>query len=349
MVLVLRRSLDLHMDAIRWLRGEVLADGDLLSIVLDDLRPCSVLTVLSAPSSLPAILSLVFTGPPLCTMCSSICQRIPLPISDLMDDRLFGIILFLAIVLIRTAGWSWSMSWRSVTRSAWWHSIARKCALKHARGLMVDEERDSQAAGSELDRSRPPPMASLYDANQEWVVLVSTQMKLLRSVDPWVDRINESEQNLVVNTYCTLMKRAAALWWRSGRRLWPLCRRSLIKTAPDRTAPHRSAPASGSGDNYCYANTSLAAEVLGAGAMSTKGLVGAGASTGAIAIRNATQKSLTFSNSLVETAPRVRSLHRDFLRSVPWIKRAYGVRMPEKVPHAQKKKSSAPLVPRHWA
>lgn len=56
-----------------------------------------------------------------------------------------------------------------------------------------------------------------------------------------------------------------------------------------------------------------------------------GASTGAIALRNSAQKSVGFSASLSETAPRVRSLHRDILRSVPWIKRAFGVQMTDAV------------------
>ena len=56
-----------------------------------------------------------------------------------------------------------------------------------------------------------------------------------------------------------------------------------------------------------------------------------GASTGLLARRNATQKSMAFSNSVVETRPRVLSLLADFLRSVPWIKRAYAIRMPEAV------------------
>lgn len=60
------------------------------------------------------------------------------------------------------------------------------------------------------------------------------------------------------------------------------------------------------------------------------GVVGCGSSSGMIALRNATQKSVAFSNTLAETAPRVLSLQRDFLRSVPWIKRAYAVNMPER-------------------
>lgn len=62
-----------------------------------------------------------------------------------------------------------------------------------------------------------------------------------------------------------------------------------------------------------------------------RGQMATGASTGAIALRNSAQKSVAFSNSLTETGPRVRSLHRDILRSVPWIKRAYGVAYTEGV------------------
>lgn len=65
-------------------------------------------------------------------------------------------------------------------------------------------------------------------------------------------------------------------------------------------------------------------------AMANK-LIGAGASTGSVAMRNAMEKSMAFSASLSSTAPRVRSLQRDCLRSVPWIKRAYGIRLPEAV------------------
>ena len=62
--------------------------------------------------------------------------------------------------------------------------------------------------------------------------------------------------------------------------------------------------------------------------------IGAGSSSGRIALRNAVEKSM-ISRSLSETAPRVLSLHRDLLRSVPWVKRAYAVIMPESVrrPH----------------
>ena len=58
--------------------------------------------------------------------------------------------------------------------------------------------------------------------------------------------------------------------------------------------------------------------------------IGAGSSSGRIALRNAVEKSM-ISRSLSETAPRVLSLHRDLLRSVPWVKRAYAVIMPESV------------------
>ena len=60
-------------------------------------------------------------------------------------------------------------------------------------------------------------------------------------------------------------------------------------------------------------------------------LVGCGSSGGQIALRNAQQKSVAFSPSLTETTPRVLSLQRDFLRSVPWIKRAYNVQVSESV------------------
>jgi hypothetical protein len=56
----------------------------------------------------------------------------------------------------------------------------------------------------------------------------------------------------------------------------------------------------------------------------------AGASSGAVALRNLGQKSISFSKSFAETAPRVLSLQRDFLRSVSWIKRAYNVPKSEK-------------------
>lgn len=65
-------------------------------------------------------------------------------------------------------------------------------------------------------------------------------------------------------------------------------------------------------------------------AMANK-LVGAGASVGSVAVRNAEQKSMAFSASLSETAPRVLSLQRDWLRSIPWIKRAYNIRLSEAV------------------
>ena len=58
--------------------------------------------------------------------------------------------------------------------------------------------------------------------------------------------------------------------------------------------------------------------------------IGAGSSSGRIALRNAVEKSM-ISRSISETAPRVLSLQRDLLRSVPWIKRAYAVIMPESV------------------
>ena len=59
--------------------------------------------------------------------------------------------------------------------------------------------------------------------------------------------------------------------------------------------------------------------------------VAAGSSSGMIAARNAAQKSLVFSSALSETAPRVQSLHRDVLRSVPWVKRAFNVPIHEQV------------------
>jgi len=54
-----------------------------------------------------------------------------------------------------------------------------------------------------------------------------------------------------------------------------------------------------------------------------------GSSSGALALRNVAQKSIAFSASMAETRGRVLSLHRDFLRSVPWIKRTYKVPMTE--------------------
>ena len=57
----------------------------------------------------------------------------------------------------------------------------------------------------------------------------------------------------------------------------------------------------------------------------------AGSSTGVLALRNVAQKSIAFSSSMVETRARVLSLHRDFLRSVPWIKRTYKVPMTDDV------------------
>ena len=56
-----------------------------------------------------------------------------------------------------------------------------------------------------------------------------------------------------------------------------------------------------------------------------------GSSGGQIALRNATQKSLAFSPGLTQTVPRVLSLHRDMLRAVPWVKRAYSLQMSEAV------------------
>ena len=63
-------------------------------------------------------------------------------------------------------------------------------------------------------------------------------------------------------------------------------------------------------------------------------LIGAGSSTGQVAMRNAMEKSAAFSAALSETGPRVLSLQRDALRSVPWIKRAYSIRLPESVRQA---------------
>ena len=59
-------------------------------------------------------------------------------------------------------------------------------------------------------------------------------------------------------------------------------------------------------------------------------IIGAGSSSGNIALRNAVEKSI-LSSSLSETAPRVLSLHRDALRSVPWMRRAFAVTMTEAV------------------
>ena len=61
------------------------------------------------------------------------------------------------------------------------------------------------------------------------------------------------------------------------------------------------------------------------------GGVAAGASTGAQSVRNTVQKSIPFSKALSDTKPRVQSLHRDMLRSVPWAKRAYNVPLREAV------------------
>lgn len=58
--------------------------------------------------------------------------------------------------------------------------------------------------------------------------------------------------------------------------------------------------------------------------------MGSGASTGAIALRNCVQKSLVFSPALSQTSLRAKSLHRDVLRSVPWVKRAYSVPLAER-------------------
>ena len=74
----------------------------------------------------------------------------------------------------------------------------------------------------------------------------------------------------------------------------------------------------------CRARASKAAVKLGT-------TLATGTSTGPIALRNSLEKTIAFSPSLTETGPRVRSLHRDFIRSVPWIKRAYGVTFTEQV------------------
>merc|ERR1712137_37423 len=59
--------------------------------------------------------------------------------------------------------------------------------------------------------------------------------------------------------------------------------------------------------------------------------MGAGSSTQtAIIMRNAVQKSLAFTQSLSSSQPRVRSLQRDVLRTVPWAKQVYGVPMDER-------------------
>ena len=70
--------------------------------------------------------------------------------------------------------------------------------------------------------------------------------------------------------------------------------------------------------------------VAAARKVAEKVTIGAGSSSGRIAMRNAIEKSL-ISHSISETAPRVLSLQRDMLRSVPWVKRAYAVVMPESV------------------
>ena len=61
--------------------------------------------------------------------------------------------------------------------------------------------------------------------------------------------------------------------------------------------------------------------VAAARKVAEKVTIGAGSSSGRIAMRNAIEKSL-ISHSISETAPRVLSLQRDMLRSVPWVKRA---------------------------
>lgn len=74
-------------------------------------------------------------------------------------------------------------------------------------------------------------------------------------------------------------------------------------------------------------------------------MIGCGSSSGEIALRNATQKAMPFSNSLVDTTPRVLSLHRDFLRSVPWIKRAYCIARPESVRTPRRRMIAPPCAP----
>lgn len=71
----------------------------------------------------------------------------------------------------------------------------------------------------------------------------------------------------------------------------------------------------------------------------------AGASSGAIALRNIAQKSIPFSASKVEARQRVLSLHRDFVRNVPWIKRTYKVPMPESVSTLSTGSQYATLLP----
>ena len=73
--------------------------------------------------------------------------------------------------------------------------------------------------------------------------------------------------------------------------------------------------------------------------------IGAGSSSGRIALRNAVEKSM-ISRSISETAPRVLSLQRDLLRSVPWIKRAYAVIMPESVRRRPSAIDAQPNPPR---
>ena len=70
--------------------------------------------------------------------------------------------------------------------------------------------------------------------------------------------------------------------------------------------------------------------VAAARKVAEKVTIGAGSSSGRIAMRNAIEKS-SISHSISETTPRVLSLQRDMLRSVPWVKRAYAVVMPESV------------------
>ena len=58
-------------------------------------------------------------------------------------------------------------------------------------------------------------------------------------------------------------------------------------------------------------------------------LIGCGSSQGPIAERNAREKSMLRTN-LSETGPAVISLHRDFMRSIAWTRRAYAITMTEK-------------------
>lgn len=76
-------------------------------------------------------------------------------------------------------------------------------------------------------------------------------------------------------------------------------------------------------------------------------MAAAGASSGRIALRNATEKSLAFSKSLSATKPRVLSMQRDFLRSVPWIKREPPPQQPPKSqPSPPAHRPSQPLTAR---